>query len=246
MKKILLFLLILVFTTSSFAQTVSPNNRIITIEGKSSVKLMPEDLSFTVNLSEKNDDYTKCAEMAMEKMEKIKQLFIENGIDEELIKANSYSIREVQKYDPETRQQVPDGYEANIPITIRTKRDYKKNDVIFELIKDNLQSNFNLNFSLSEEQIDAVKEKLISLAVKDAQQKAGWIANSAAIKLGQIKSIQYGEPRMIGRFNNNMELMEAEDMPMMRMSNAKITSVLSPDEIEMQTNIIVAWEIENK
>ncbi len=247
MKKISILLIIAVFFTSSiFAQNAISENRIITIEGKSSVKLMPEDLSFTVQLSEKSADYQKCAEMAVEKMEKIKKLFVKNGIDENLIKANSYSIREVQKYDPELRQQVFDGYEANIPITIRTKKDYKKNDVIFELIKDNLQSNFNLNFSLSDEQIDAVKEKLIALAIKDAQQKADWITKSAAIKLGQIKSIQYGEPRMIGRFNNNMELMNFDNMPAMRESSAKISSVLSPDEIEMQTNIMVSWEIENK
>lgn len=243
MKKVLLILMVAFFTTGSFAQGVHPNSRVITVEGKSSVKLVPEDLSFTVNLSVKDNNYTKCAEMAVEKMENIKKLFIEEGIDENLIKSNSYSIREIQKYDPETRQQVFDGYEANIPITIRTKRDYKKNDIIFNLIKDNLQSNFNLNFSLSDEQIDAVKEKLISLAVKDAQQKAGWITKSAATKLGQIKSMQYGEPRMIGRFNNNMELMNADVMPMMRESSAKISSVLSPDEIEMQTNIIISWEI---
>lgn len=243
MKKILLFLAVTFFTANAFAQIILPEASIITVEGKSSVKLMPEDLSFTVNLSVKDNYYTTCAEMAVEKMDKIKKLFVKNGIDKELIKANNYSIREIQRYDPETRQQIFDGYEANIPITIRTKRDYKKNDKIFELIKDNLESNFNLNFMLSDEQIDAVKKKLISLAVKDAQQKAGWITKSADVKIGKIKSIQYGEPKMMGRFNNNMEMMNFDVMPMMRESNAKITDMLSPDEVEMQTNITVSWEI---
>lgn len=243
MKKILLFLTVTFFATSAFAQIALPETSVITVEGKSSVKLMPEDLWFTVNLSVKDNNYTKCAEMAVEKMENIKKLFVKNGIDESLIKSNNYSIREIQRYDPETRQQIFDGYEANIPITIRTKRDYKKNDKIFELIKDNLESNFNLNFILSDEQMDTVKEKLISLAVKDAQQKVGWIAKSAEVKIGKIKSIQYGEPRMIGRFNNNMELMNAGFMPATRESNAKITDMLSPDEVEMQTSITVSWEI---
>ncbi len=241
MKKIILSLAIVFFTLGSFAQ--DKQGGLITVEGKSSVKLAPEDISFTVNFSVKDENYKQCAEMSVEKMDKVKKLFIKNGIDEELIKTNSFSIHEVQKYDPELRKSVFDGYEANIPVTIRTKKDYEKNDKIFELIKDNLQSSFSLNFALSEEQMETVKEKLIQLAVEDAKQKATVIAQSAEVDLGKIKSIQYGEPRMIGSFNTNMELMRAETMPLMNAAKADITSVLSPDEIEMRTNIVIAWEI---
>lgn len=241
MKKTILSLAIMLFAFGSFAQ--NNQNGILTVEGKSSVKLAPEEISFTVNFSVKNHDYKQCAEMSVEKMDEIKKLFIKNGIDEDLIKTNSFSIREVQKYDPQTRKSVFDGYEANIPVTIRTKKDYEKNDKIFELIKDNLQSNFNLNFALSEEQMEAVKEKLIKLAVEDAKQKAAVIAQSAELEIGKIKSVQYGEPRMIGTYNTNMELMRAESLPLLSASKADITSVLSPDEIEMRTNIVIAWEI---
>ena len=241
MKKIILSLAIVFFTLGSFAQ--DKQGGLITVEGKSSVKLAPEDISFTVNFSVKDENYKQCAEMSVEKMDKVKKLFIKNGIDEELIKTNSFSIHEVQKYDPELRKSVFDGYEANIPVTIRTKKDYEKNDKIFELIKDNLQSSFSLNFALSEEQMETVKEKLIQLAVEDAKQKATIIAQSAGVDLGKIKSIQYGEPRMMGSFNTNMELMRAETMPLMNAAKADITSVLSPDEIEMRTNIVIAWEI---
>ncbi|SET44309.1 hypothetical protein SAMN05444285_11339 [Draconibacterium orientale] len=241
MKKIILSLAVMLFAFGSFAQ--NNQNGIITVEGKSSVKLAPEEISFTVNFSVKDENYKQCAEMSVEKIDKIKKLFIKNGIDEELIKTNSFAIHEVQKYDPQLRQPVFEGYEANIPVTIRTQKDYEKNDKIFELIKDNLQSNFNLNFALSEEQMEMVKEKLIQLAVEDAKQKATVIAQSADVQLGKIKSIQYGEPRMIGTFNTNMELMNAEILPMTRNAKADITSVLSPNEIEMRTNIVIAWEI---
>ncbi len=241
MKKIILSLAVLFFTVGSFAQ--NNDGGIITVEGKSSVKLAPEDMSFTVNFSVKNENYKQCAEMSVEKMDEIKKQFIENGIDEELIKTNSFSIREIQKYDPQLRKSVFEGYEANIPVTIRTKKDYEMNDKIFELIKDNLESNFNLNFALSEAQMETVKERLIELAVEDAKEKATVIAKSAEVQLGKIKSIQYGEPRMIGLRNNNMELMNAEVMPITREAKADITSVLSPNEIEMRTSIIISWEI---
>ncbi|WP_347841350.1 SIMPL domain-containing protein [uncultured Draconibacterium sp.] len=241
MKKTILSILLLAFVALAFAQ--NSHTGVITVEGKSSVKLFPEELSFTVNFSVKDENYTRCAELSVEKMDKIKKLFAKNGIDNDLITAGSYSIREVQKYSQELRQSVFDGYEANIPITIRTKIDYKKNDKIFELIKDNLQSNFNLSFELSEEQMEAVKEKLIALAVKDARQKADVIAATTQVELGKIKAIEYGEPRMIGPYNKNMELMSGGMMPMAREADAGITSVLSPDEKEMRTNIVISWYI---
>jgi hypothetical protein len=130
MKKIILSLAVMLFAFGSFAQ--NNQNGIITVEGKSSVKLAPEEISFTVNFSVKDENYKQCAEMSVEKIDKIKKLFIKNGIDEELIKTNSFAIHEVQKYDPQLRQSVFEGYEANIPVTIRTQKDYEKNDKIFE------------------------------------------------------------------------------------------------------------------
>lgn len=241
MKKIILSLAVVVFSLSSFAQ--ENQDDVIVIEGKSTVKLVPEEISFTVNLSVKDSNYTRCADMAVEKLAKIKSLFIENGIDEELIKASSYSIREVQRHDPQLRKMVFDGYEANIPLTLKTQRDYEKNDLIFSLIKENVESNFNLSFGLSQEQRDAVKEKLIELAVQDAREKAEIIANSAGVKIRFIKRIQYGDARTIARMNDR-ELLTSGELPMKMMSTvSSITDVLSPSEVIMATNIIITWYI---
>ena len=152
MKRILILITAILFTTSTFAQLI-PENPKITVEGKSQVKLVPEELWFNVIVSVKDNDYKTCADMAVQKLAQIKSLFTKNGIDEKLIKTQNYTIREIQRHDPEQRKMVFDGYQATIPLTVKTKRDYDKNDLIFQLIKDNLESNFNLNFSLSEEQI---------------------------------------------------------------------------------------------
>ncbi|QIA08694.1 SIMPL domain-containing protein [Draconibacterium halophilum] len=240
MKRIIVSLALIVFSLVTFAQNTESG--IITVEGKSTVKLVPEEISFTVNLSVKDSNYSRCADMAVEKLAKIKALFVENGIDEDLIKASSYSIREVQRHDPQLRKMVFDGYEANIPLTLKTQRDYEKNDLIFSIIKDNVESNFNLSFGLSEEQRNAVKEKLIDLAVQDARDKAEIITKSAGVKLGTIKSIQYGDQRTIARMNDR-ELLSSGSIAMKMQSESSITEVLSPDEIIMATNIIISWNL---
>ncbi|WP_167615115.1 SIMPL domain-containing protein [Maribellus sediminis] len=240
MKKVVLVLAVIFFAAASFAQ--SAEKSLLTIEGKSEVKLLPEEIWFNVMMSVKDTDYKTCSDLAVQKLAEIKSLFTENGIDKNLIKTNNYSIREIQRHDPELRKMVFDGYQATVPLTVRTKRDYDKNDLIFTLIKDNLESNFNLNFQLSEKQITEVKAKLIKLAVDDAKEKAGIIAAASGVELSKISAIQYGEPNIIGI--NNPPALRKSGLMMQAESYSEIIDLLEPDEVKMGTNIVISWEID--
>jgi len=239
MKKIILGIAVLFFAATIYAQNSQAS--VLTVEGKSQVKLLPEEIWFNVTMSVKDNDYKTCAELATQKLAQIKSLFTDNGIDEKLIKTQNYSIREIQRHDPELRKMVSDGFQATIPLSIRTKRDYNKNDLIFKLIKDNLESNFNLNFSLSEEQIQKVKKELISLAVKDAKEKALIIEQASGVKLGEITNIQYGEPNLIDAYNPPN--LRKAGVFMQSEAHDEIIDLLEPNEIKMETNIIISWKI---
>lgn len=237
MKQLVIFSILLVMAGNLFAQGD------LIIEGKSSIKLQPEQMRFSVNISVKDKNYAECANQAIEQIQKIKAEFKKNGIDTELIKTQNYSIVEIRKHDYKTKENVFEGFQANIPITIVTTRNNDKNDKIYEIIKNNFKANFNLNFSLTPEQIDAVKEKLIALAIKDANQKAAVIAKNATIRLGKVSKIQYGEPFRIGSYNNNNDFMLTGKMMAMA-PESSISETMNPDEVEMRTNITIAWKIE--
>lgn len=240
MKKIILAIAVIFFAAASFAQ--SAEKSLLTVEGKSEVKLLPEEIWFNVMMSVKDTDYKTCSDLAVQKLAEIKMLFTKNGIDKNLIKTNNYSIREIQRHDPELRKMVFDGYQATVPLTVRTKRDYDKNDLIFALIKDNLESNFNLNFQLSEKQITEVKARLIKLAVDDAKEKAGIIATASGVELSKISAIQYGEPNIIGI--NNPPALRKSGLMMQAESYSEIIDLMEPDEVKMGTNIVISWEID--
>ncbi len=237
MKQFVILSFLVILSTYSFAQGE------IVIEGKSSVKLIPEQLIFNINMSVKDTNYAKCTNLALEKIELIKSQFVNNGIDKNLIKTQNYSIREIRKHDYKTQKLVFEGFEASIPITIKTTRNYSKNDQIFEIIKNNFEANFNLNFALTPEQIEAIKEKLIELAVEDAKQKAKVVANSAEVELGKISKIQYGEPHSVRPYSYNNDLMKSGSLVAMA-PESSISETINPDELEMRTEIIIAWKID--
>lgn len=206
MKNLVLLFLFTFIALNVFSQ--DPFCKTIVVEGKSSVKMAPEVIIFNVSFSVTDTSYTRCANLALQKIDKIKLQFTSNGIDKELIKTINYSIREEREHNRILGQQAFKEYRANIPLLIKTEVNNPHNSQIFEIIKNNFQSDFRLNFELSQNQINAIKEELIELAVKDARQKAQLLAKNADIKLGRISKIQYGDPNTILNFTHtNHELL---------------------------------------
>lgn len=216
----------------------------VVVEGKSSVKQIPELISFSISLSARDTNYTKCTELALEQIERVKSEFTKNNIDNKLIQTVNFSIREEREYDPISRKQVFKGYRATIPIQIKTKVDYSKNNLIFEILKNNFKANFNLNFSLSPKQIEDVKKELIDLAVKDAKTKAKQLAESADIILGKVLKIQYGEPQTIRNFTRSNYELRSSKLQADTNSNTINIESINPIEIEMQTSVMLSWKIE--
>lgn len=239
MKKITILFVMALFAFPTFAQMCDQ----IVIEGKSSVKMAPEQYIYNVKITVIDSNYTECTNLILTEANKITKEFEANGIDKDLIKTQNYSIREIRERDYKTQLSVFKGYTATIPITIKTHVDYAKNDLIFEIIKNNFGANFNLNFALTPEQTEKVKEKLIALAVEDAKQKAKVVAQSADLDLGTISKIQYGEPKTIRGFSNHSYDLQKEQLMIRGSSSIGGTSALNPSEIEMRTNIVIAWRI---
>lgn len=241
MKKII----VLILFTAIYFPVFSQDNfcESIIVEGKSSVKMEPEIITFNINLSVKDTNYTQCAELALQKIEGVKSEFIKNGIDEKLIKTTNYSIREEREHDRNSGKQIFVGYRADIPVLIKTEVNNPLNDQIFEIIKTNFQADFRLNFELSPVQIEMIKKELIQLAVKDAKSKAEILAESAEVELGEISKIQYGEPQSVRNFTrSNYELRNS--ITLAGMSTKAGITTLTPPKSEMRTSVMIAWDIE--
>ena len=135
--KHLIFLLLTAFhVVSGIAQ--DPFSETLISQGKSTVKQVPEIISFSVQFELRNQDYDKCTSLALGKIDTFKMKVRENGINEDLIKTASYSIQEITDRDNRTRELIHLGYQARIPIIIKLEVTNPKADDIFELLKYNL------------------------------------------------------------------------------------------------------------
>jgi uncharacterized protein YggE len=230
----------ILFTVFSFSQ--DPFCETVVIQGQSSVKQTPELVAFFIEFTVLDTNFEQCANLALQKIKSVKSQFIENDLEEELVKTINYSISEENRHDSRSGQQIFIGYRAHIPLSIKTNVSDPNASKIFELIKSNFKSNFRINFELSENQIENIKEKLIELAVQDATSKAEILAKNLNVKLGRISKIQYGDPQMVRDFTrSNYNLISSVQL-MSEIIKADINT-LTPVEIEMRTSVMLAWEI---
>jgi uncharacterized protein YggE len=243
MKHLFLVFLLGINITVLFAQ--DPFCETIVVEGKSSIKMVPEIISFHIQFTLKNQDYTECQELALKKIEKIKSDFKKNNIDQDLIKTLNFSVRELTRRIPETGEQIFVSYQAQIPMLIRTEYSNEEVPKIFELIKNNFKSDVNINFDLSEAQVNAMKKKLIELAIEDAKSKASLLVENLDYQLGKVSKIQYGDPQKIRNFTRtNYDLITSHQLEALSSTSRISPDVLTPAKIEMRTNVMLAWEIE--
>uniref|UniRef100_UPI0040499F38 SIMPL domain-containing protein n=1 Tax=Flavobacterium sp. TaxID=239 RepID=UPI0040499F38 len=248
--KNLLTLLLFSFTTLVFSQN-KLDNSIIT-QGKASVKVIPKSIIFNISLETLDLDFKVSSDQAMSKISDLKKRLKAVGIPENLLKTQSFSVNEKTKYNNQTQKPDFIGFETRVQLGILMNYEDFDVDKVFKILKDDFQADFNMAYTLDENQSESVQEQVMQLAIEDAKYKAEFIAKASGFKIGRVIKAQYGDSKVISDFiNPNQELL-ANDVSyrMMGASSIKtssrkssITDTLTPNEIEVYTHIVMGWVI---
>jgi len=238
-------LVFVIFFTSHLVSALAqdPFCETIISQGKSSVIQVPEIISFYVEFELNDQDYDRCTNLALGKIDTFKMKLKEIGIDEDLVKTASYSIQEITDRDMRTRELIHLGYKARIPIVIKMEVVDPYADDIFELLKSTFKSEIRINFELSPEQKEKAKESLLTLAVNDAKSKAEILASSLNIELGKVIKVQYGDPEVIRNFTRSYNDLRSTERMIAASSVRSNITTLTPPEIGMVASVVLAIEI---
>jgi len=242
MRNKLIFLLMLSSFTA-FGQGLLDKS--IITEGRASIFVKPEIVAFYIDLVIKDVDYEICSNEALSSISELKRHLKEAGIDESRLKTLAFAIREDKVYNRVIQKQDFIGYKAHIRLLMKLHVEEKGIDHVYEIIKDNLKAEYDLKFELSDTQIAHAKDELIRFAIQDAKNKATVIANETGAVLGDVLKVQYGDPKVISNFiNPGFELLfKGEFRAELTSATSVVMETLTPQEMELKTNIVVGWMI---
>jgi uncharacterized protein YggE len=231
----------LFLSTWTYAQN-APST--LVVAGKSKIFVIPEVAKISVSLTYENKVYSVCMDSLKSQSELLRKFLISHGVDATSIKSNRFQIGE--NYDYESDKRKKKDYQASQSIVVEVINDLEKVNKIAEAIgKSRTKGEMSISFELSENNREKVKAQLIENAIKDANFKADAIVKNSNITRGKLIKIRYG---VVDNIRIEKEYGDCINQVMFtppHITGDRNTNTLSisPQELELNDEIIMEWEI---
>lgn len=239
MKHTIILFLLLSVKLSVLAQTdTTPHT--LQVVGNSKIAVKPDLGILIISITNKDLNFSQAIVGLDDKTRDISKQIIEIGFKEDDIKTTDFQITENRIY---VRQAYIDsGYLSRQNIKVEFK--YQKETITKILNKfSTSRTDFALSFDfrLTDELKDKAQDELLKLAIKDAKGKAKVIAGSSGVKLGKIRSINYGT-----NYSGGMrEVQEtAAYKTMAAREGGGAIAGFTPNDLLFADNVLITWEIE--
>ena len=242
MKNLLFAIL---FITSALTAQDSTKQDVLTVVGEFNLKATPEIIEVLLDITEKDVNYKECFKKAVDTRKKLKAAFIENGISEESVKTNNFSVREDYLWEKSKRSKV--GYQANLSMVIKEKYTPEFADKLLKSFQNySFDVDYRFRFRLSEDQKDKLRNMAMKGAVKDGKEKARVLADAAGVKLIEICEINYNSSSN-GYYSMPILMDEEEcDIPPLKgRAYNKGDLEFNPQDLSITKFVTIKWKIKH-
>ena len=231
-------LLILVFSFSGATAQEKSREKIIQVNGSSTLSSAPDIGILFVRLSEIHPVMTKAIEALGKKSDYYNGILTRLGFRKEDIKTTAFAVSVNRFYRKD--QMVDSGFIASQ--NIKLEFTYGKDNlakIMDKLSSAQKDTDFSFDFKLSDKLKAEIRSKLIEQAIKDATQKAELIASASAKKLIGLKGVSYGVA------NSQFPQMAERDMKYsMAAAPGEKSFTFTPEDILFQESIYMEWVFE--
>lgn len=155
---------------------------ILRLEGTGTVRTLPDVASVFLGVVTENKDLSVAQKENSLTMDKVIASILRLGIAEKYIKTESYSI--TPQYDFIEGKQIFRGYKINNNLKVTINNIRQVGEVIDTAVESGANAIYNINFSILNK--EAVYKKALSLAIKDAVDKANSVENTLRIQVDEI------------------------------------------------------------
>ena len=221
--------------------------RTIRVTGKGLIKVHPDMTRITVSLEGRYPEYGETLKRSAEDTEELKDLLEPFGFKRTELKTLFVNTdTEYESYEEKVGNRTEyrrrfAGYKFRHVMKVEFDSDNDRlGKILYALAGSPLCPEFRLSYTVKNP--EAVKNKLLAKAVKDAAAKAKALTEAAELYLGSIQSMDYswGEINFeIEPMGNGLELQEKCCLG----EGGSLELDIEPDDIEVKDTVTVIWEI---
>ena len=210
--------------------------RTIIITGKSELNISPDMIRLSFKIIIQETAYSQVLNFLSDNANSLIDILTSHGFNTNEIKTTRYTIHRWTKY--QNGQELNLGYEGEHSLFVEFKIDNAKINEIINHITEKVPC-VSINISYSCSKLEQYDKKLLELAIKDAQDKAKFIAKTSGVKLKQILNINYSTQPTNINFGLEYNHLRADKC----FATARVPNMTPEDKI-VEKSIDMVWEIE--
>jgi uncharacterized protein YggE len=221
--------------TTIGAVDVNSQQEGVWVSGQGEISVVPDIATLYLGVEAQADTVAEAQAQANEAMDSVMTALADNGIDEDDIQTQYFSIDQVTRWDSDKDEQVVVGYRVSNMVTVKI-RDIDNVGAVIDAVAaaggDLIRVN-NIAFSVDDpsEYYEEAREE----AMADAKAKAEQLADLAGIELGKPTYISEGTIYAPVIYRDAGMVMPVEEAA---------PTQISPGELELTLSVQVAYAIE--
>lgn len=208
----------------------------LSVSGSSKMDFSPDEsqifLRIETNALNAKDAQDKNSESAAKVIAALKSA----GVNKDEIETVNYHVEMWREWNPKTQRNDDKGYRATHTLKVTTKSLDLVGTIVEVAVNNGVNNVDNVLFTLSKEKQKEVRSSILSLAAKNAREKADALANSLNVGVGKIKSVSES-------FYEPTPMYARSDM-LMESVAAKVAPPIEPSDVTVQAQVSVVFEIE--
>jgi len=204
----------------------------IWVTGEGKVTVTPDIATLRLGIAAEAATVAEAQSQAAEAMTRVMDALIDNGVAENDIQTQYFSIHQVTRWDRETEEEVVVGYRVTNMVTAKIRDIDKARTIIDAVIEAGGDLTRIDGISFSVDDPSAYYEEAREKAMADAQAKAEQLAELAGVTLGKPTYISEGISYPIYPRDYMYE-----------MAGAAPETPISPGEIEISLTVQVVYTI---
>jgi len=172
----------------SLSSTVSQKQTLFTAQGESEIVTVPDQAELSLGVSISDASLATAQKQANQIINSLTQELKKLGVKDEDLKTQNYSI--YPEYDYQSPSRKITAYNVNISLQVKLTDFDKLNQVVDLATAQGANQVGGVNFSLSKEKEQKLKEQARREAIADAKDSAEELAGLAGVKLGRVVDVQ--------------------------------------------------------
>ncbi len=201
------------------------------VQGRGHVTAEPDIVIISFSVSGRAMDYEAALKNLHNRVNNLRENLSASGLDKSDLKTTDFNV--AVETDYKDGRSIFRGYRANhrLIIELPIQRELL-NSVLANIGEGYSGAQIKLDFSVKDK--EALREKVLILAVKNARKNAEILASAAGVKLGEIKEVNYHWSEV--RFYHRKAEMICE-------SASEYSADIEPEEISASDNVTIIYEI---